>query len=65
MKKRVRKIMRWTAGSSCVVYSVFAWYLSECYGQRVGDVGFWDVLVPFAIAAFSAFLLYKLQEAER
>ena len=57
--------MRWTAGITCVVYSVFAWYLSECYGQRVGDVGFWDVLVPFAIAAFSAFLLYELLEAEQ
>lgn len=65
MKKRTRKIIRRVAGTVCLVSSAFAWYLAECYGQRVGDVGFWDVLVPFAIAAFSAFLLYELLEAEQ
>ncbi len=65
MKKRTRKIIRWTAGTVCAVSSVFAWYLAECYGQRVGNVGFWDILLPLGISACSAFTAYVLQEAEQ
>lgn len=65
MKKRVRKIIRRVAGTVCLVSSAFAWYLAECYGQRVGDVGFWDIILPMGIAACSAFTAYVLQEAQR
>lgn len=65
MKKRTRKIIRRVAGTVCLVSSVFVWYLAECYGQRVGNVGFWDILFPFGIAALSAFATYVLQEAEQ